>query len=568
MKKTFVVFSAISIAVLLFPIVLTAKDFKVADYGAVADGKTDDGPAVRKAVAAAIKAGPGSKVVFEKKQYRFAKYDGNYHIDLKDVSQITLEGNGAEIINNPYNCIFNIEGCSNVTVRGFYIDCFPLPFTQGRITKVEPDKGVFYLQIQEGFDNPVQVYRTISKKPQWGWGVCMDPVERKRKQEAVMHFYIKDVTEVSSGKNLLRVELDAKYKKHTHELATGDRFVITIKYGGHGANIRVHQSTDCRLENNIIYTAKYGMVHGLSDNRGRIYVKGVQITFKPGTDRLISTPKDGFHVKHNAVGPIIEDGLFEGMLDDSINISVCPYWVKNDLGQNKYLIAEVAFSPRKGDTLIAYTPNPGMVTYGLKVLAVEPQKSGRHHFNIITLNKPIHRLQLHQGASLFPGGFEKMKFTGLYNIDASGKDYIIRNNIFRQQRRHAVLARPSGGLIEGNTIDGVGGCGVRLGNEVGSFYEGPFPSDTIIRNNTFRNTVGIPINVYTNGNNAWARDITIAGNTFSGWPGAAIKLRNVDGGIITGNTIEAGVGNPESSTPIITASSKNMRIEKNTIIDN
>lgn len=34
------------IFVMLFPAVLSAKDFNAADYGAVGDGKTDDGPAI------------------------------------------------------------------------------------------------------------------------------------------------------------------------------------------------------------------------------------------------------------------------------------------------------------------------------------------------------------------------------------------------------------------------------------------------------------------------------------------------------------------------------------------
>jgi lysophospholipase L1-like esterase len=38
---------------------------------------------------------------------------------------------------------------------------------------------------------------------------------------------------------------------------------------------------------------------------------------------------------------------------------------------------------------------------------------------------------------------------------------------------------------------------VVLGNEMGSFYEGPFPNHTIVRNNTIRHTQGTAIDVYT-----------------------------------------------------------------------
>ena len=387
-----------------------AKEFRVVDFGAKGDGKTDDGGAIRQAVSAAVKAGPGSKVVFEKKRYRLAKANVDYHISLKGVKGVTIDGNGAELINTPWNNLVKLEECEDVTVRGFVVDCDPLPFTQGTITDVDAKAGSFTLKIQEGYDNPIEVYRRIGKtQPHWGWGVCMDPEKRIRKADAVMHFHLQNVEETGDG--LLRVTLADSARKHAKELAKGDRFVITLKYGRGGACFYVTRSKNCRLEDNTIYTAKYGMTHSLSDNRGRIHVKGVRITFKPGTDRLISTPKDGFHCKHNAVGPIIEDGLYEGMLDDTINISVCPYWVRKDLGNNRYLIAEVAFSPRKGDTLMAYRPNPGTMTNGLVVEKVEPQptpKGMRGKWNIITLSKPIPNLGLHKGGNLFPGGHDKL----------------------------------------------------------------------------------------------------------------------------------------------------------------
>jgi len=553
---------------------LYAKDFYVKEYGAKGDGKSDDGPAIRKAVEAAVKAAPDATVIFEKKRYRLARAKLDYHIALKGVKGLTIEGNGAELINNPWNNIVKLEECEDVTVRGFVLDCDPLPFTQGTITDVDAKMGSFMLKIQEGYDNPVAVYRKIGKKkPNWGWGVCMDPKERKRKADAIMHFHIQDVKETTD--DLLQVQLVYNARKHAKELTKGDRFVITMKYGRGGASFYVTRSANCRLESNTFFTAKYGMTHSLSDNRGRIHVKGVKITFKPGTDRLISTPKDGFHCKHNKVGPTIEDGLFEGLLDDTINISVCPYWVRQDLSDNRYLIAEVQFSPRKGDTLMAYRPRPGTMTNGLVVEKVEAQptpRGMRGKWNIITLNKPIANLGLHKGVNLFPGGREKLVFTGLYNIDASGKGYIIRGNTFGPQRRHAILARSSGGLIANNVINEVGGSGVKLNNEIGSFYEGPLPSDTIIRNNTLTNTFFDSIKVYTNGKGAVASNITITGNRITDWhtnpmsstSAAAINLRNVVGGIIKDNTIGLGVAAAKFCKPIRLQNCKNITLTNNT----
>ncbi|MGB1129715.1 MAG: right-handed parallel beta-helix repeat-containing protein, partial [Haloferula sp.] len=542
-----------------------AADFPVVDFGAIGDGSTDDAPAVRKALAAAIEAGSGAKLVFEKKVYRFARQPGDAILALDGATGITLEGNGAEIIGNPWNPFLSIRNSTNITMRGFVLDCDPVSFTQGDIIEISPGDGSFLWRIHEGYANPVELEEQLEKKAWQRVGFTLDPKERRIKPGPVD--LIENITEVDRAGRLLRIDLEADSFTH---IAAGDHFVFGLHHGGHGALINVEQSSDIRLEDYTIHGGKFGMNHTFLDNQGRVHVKGAKIAFRPGSKHLVTSIKDGFHVKHNRIGPIIEDCSLEGMMDDSINISVCPYWVKKDLGDNRYLIAEVQFSPRVGNELMAYTPVPGTITRGLKVLAVEPQenpKGRRGKWNIITLDQPIPGLALHQGGNLFPAGPDKLHFTGLYNLDACGKDYIVRNNHFLPQRRHALLARCPGGLFEGNTVDGIGGSGVWLGNEVGSFYEGPFPADTAIRNNRFRSTGRNSIQIGMHGRGARAKNITIENNTFSGWAGAAMSLSNLQGGVIRGNTLEAGHGDAKGIVPVVLRHSSDIRIRENTIHD-
>lgn len=542
-----------------------ADEIRVADFGAKGDGKTDDAPAVRRALAAAVDAGPGSTLRFEKKTYRFGRQPGGAILSLDGATGITLDGHGAEIIGNPWNGFVRISDCADITMRGFVLDCDPASFTQGDIIEASSGKGSLVMRIHKGYANPVELEERLGRKAWQRVGFTLDPVKRRIKPGPVD--FIEHIAELDRAQGLLQIQLKAERLTH---IEAGDHFVFGLHHGSHGALIKVERSTDIRLEDYTIHGGKFGMNHGFFDNHGRVHVKGAKIAFRPGTRHLVTSIKDGFHVKHNRIGPIIEDCVLEGMMDDSINISVCPYWVKEDLGGNRYLIAELQYAPQVGDRLMAYTPIPGTVTRGLEVLSVNPSEEHANRpekWNIITLDRPIPGLSLHEGGGLFPGGPDKLRFTGLYNLDACGQGYIVRNNRFLPQRRHALLARSPGGLFEGNRIDGIGGSGVWLRNEVGSFYEGPFPADTIIRNNRFRRTGGVPIHVGARGTDAWARNITIEGNTFSQWPGSAMRLSNLSGAVIRDNTIEAGRGDGSGSVPVVVKASRELRVRDNAIDD-
>lgn len=538
--------------------------FHLFDFGAVGDGETDDGAAIRAAVAAAIQSGPGSVVVFDEAPYRMLRYSGaRAHIMLEGVQGLTIEGNGATIIGTPYNGFLSVNKCERITMRGFVFDSDPLSFTQGDIVKADSATGELWLKLHPGYTNPIELTEQRGQKSWSRVGFTIEPDQRKLKPGPID--FIKTITEENRAEGLLHLKLETDRFSHIN---ADDRFVFGLQHGGHGAHIDVRESSDVLLEDYTIYAAKYGMNHTLTDNRGRVRVNGAKITYKPDSDRIIVNIKDGFHVKHNAIGPIIENSLIEGIMDDAINISVCPYWVKKDLGENRYLIAEVAFSPRKGDRLMAYTPKSGRVTMELNVLSAEaqtPPKGHRGKWNIIQLDQPIPGLALHTIHDLFPGGHDRLPFTGLYNLDACGKDFIVRNNTFLEQRRYALLARGVGGLFEGNTVNNNNGSGVMLCNEIASFYEGPFPGKITIRDNEFIDTGWDSVRISVRGKGAWATDIVIEDNLFEGWPGSAMKLSNIDGLVVRNNTIRPGRNEDLTSVPIQISSSQNVQVEGNEV---
>jgi hypothetical protein len=394
--------------------------------------------------------------------------------------------------------------------------------------------------------------------------VVFDPVERHRRWDVNMHFFMKEFVRSPAGADIARVFFVAEASKDLANVRPGDRYVITFKYGNSGANNELSGCDNCRFEDFTFHMAKYGMTFAVVNSSGQNAFRRVKIAFKPGSDRLIVTPKDGFHCKANRVGPLIEDCFFEGLLDDSINISVCPYWIKKIIAPGVYAMSG---TPAVGDHLTAFTPSRSEMVEGFVVKSVKPY-ARKPKWNEVVLDREILNPGVNDTGDDFPGGPEKMKFTGMYNIDACGANYVVRNCTFREQRRHAMLARAPGGIIEGNTIDGVGGSGVYMTNEIGSFYEGPVPQNCIIRNNVFRNTQGTPVVVGSQRAKspaAYAKNIRITGNRIESISVPCIRAFSVSGLVISSNKLSLHSAASADAPPLSLTNTVNETISDNSI---
>jgi len=514
--------------------------FRVSTFGAVGDGVHDDGAAIRKAMAAAVQAGPGSRVLFEPKTYRLQEYaQGDYQLELANVKGIAIEGNGARLINAPTNNLIRLRGCRDVTVRGLVIDYDPLPFTQGTIRKVDAGEGTFDLGLHEGYPLPptdAWVKQRLGEGG-WQWGSVIDPEKRHRRWDVQMHFFIKAVRPLDETKRAYRIEVTEQFKRALSPVRPGDRFFLPLPYvrsggrgGSMGTNFSVIACSDCTIEDITFYSARSGMVFGVSHNEGPIALRKLNVRFKPDTSRICTTWRDGIHSKDNRVGPVIEDCYFEGMLDDSINMGANTAMAREVRSDTEFVLMGAPLGP--GDEVLVWDPVTGRTLSRTTVASLRRDRNGV----IVTLrdavpNVVVGRKRPHQDIAS----------THFYNLSRCGRGFIVRNCTFKPQRRHALLVRAPDGLIENNLIDGVGGSAVVLGNEMGSFYEGPFPNNTIVRNNTIRNTRNTAICVYTRTTNQAAEmthGVQIRNNTITVLPGKkGIEVKHARDVVVKHNVV-------------------------------
>lgn len=552
---------------------LAGAVLRVDDFGAVGDGKHDDIGAVVAAVDALKGRGPGSVLEFTSgKTYRLGlREDSVFQIDLQGMTNVTVEGNGAMLLSTPRQAVIRVKNCDGVAVRNFLIEQDPLPYSQGTITKVLQDDAEFVMTIDDGYPLPTDE-ETLKKNfgaIRWDWGSVIDPTERRIRKGMRDHFWVDHI--VPMGPRIYKVKVKKDCVAGLAQVRPGDKYFQPLSYNNlhrlkrlganlFAYNISFENSGDCLLENVTLYSGRSSMCSNVECNYGRITIRGFKVMVRPGTDRVVSNWRDGIHCKDNRIGPIIENCYFESMLDDSINMSQNTIMAQEVISPTTYRMTKFpgqkqwekdTSSIRKGDRLMVFYPTSGEYLGPFRVVKID-----ENDLQVVTFDKPL--------AGVVPGSVRQGKdrlATHFYNMEQSNRGFIIRNNVFRSQRRHAILARAGDGLIENNLIEGVGGGGIVLHNEFGVFYEGPFPRDIVIRNNTIRQTYGVPIEVWSEtGKNRTrqVRDIRIESNLVVVEQSPAIRIENAQDILLENNHYRKPDGR-ELSDPVQAEGSTNIR---------
>ena len=100
-------------------------------------------------VAGRIKAGE-HRIVVPPGRYRVTPRYGT-HLWLKDLADTLIVADGVEMVCTQTCRALVFENCRNVCFRGLTVDFDPLPFTEGRIVAMAPDKRWVEFEIIEGY---------------------------------------------------------------------------------------------------------------------------------------------------------------------------------------------------------------------------------------------------------------------------------------------------------------------------------------------------------------------------------------------------------------------------------
>lgn len=375
--------------------------YNVSNFGAVGDGKTDDGVAINDAVIAAIQytaknAGKKAIVRFEKNK-SYLCHKQNYTMSssgatilIDKANNVTLEGSNSIIIGEPTKSYLRINSCSNIKIKGLNFTYDTPVACRAKVVKREGQWGeTITFEVPEWYIKSVENNKLASSS----FGV---PVNNRRD-----HSWLRSIEKVddthckvvfsSGGYTILRTE--EELKTATDFRSTNYIDLPTPGYSHNGTAFRIlYNRGNVEFENCNIWNASQFIfqITGNLEN-GNINFKNVNLTPRDSSSCPTVAWRDAIHAKDNRGTVSLDDCNLAGTHDDLFNISNTQLRVDAIQNGTTLKLYGLDYSGQyqkiyEGDTVVAFDPKFDKY-YGEAKVAEVIQQEGNKIF--IKLDKDI-----------------------------------------------------------------------------------------------------------------------------------------------------------------------------------
>ncbi|MBL8993033.1 MAG: right-handed parallel beta-helix repeat-containing protein [Spirochaetia bacterium] len=511
----------------------------------------DDPLSVQREIDAAFKAGL-KKIVIPAGVYRLPRPESlPWHLRFFGLKDLEIDATGVTFIftgRDKRSVMF--DNCTNVTFRGATLLREIPPFSQGKIQSLAEDRTSVQIKIDPGYPTDLDDPRYFHHHPPV---IDLYQTGTQKLKPLVPDLYIANVERL--GPDLFRFIFRAALHPAI-PVAVGDAAAWRGKEGG---DLGLWECERMRMEN---ITLKNGMGLAFTElgGEGGNLWKNCTITYaeKPAgaTDLpLIACATDGFNSGATRVGPTLENCLFEGLNDDSVNIHGS-YGMVAEAGEKK-IVADwrnphrAAKTPiplgRPGDTLRFYDRKGSFCGEAVVVSA-----KAAENYSSPDLGKIDSRVFSDRSKAIYweislDRAVKAVSCGVVANPSQTGRGFVVRNCTFRNSRAHGIFIRADKGLIEGSTVEGLAMAGIVIAPELSSWNEADYSRGIVIRSNTIRNVAlgtqpwnsGLTVAAFEFGGfvplPGGHRDIRIDGNRFEDNRGPNLILTSVIGVNVIGN---------------------------------
>lgn len=501
MKKTILSIAALCLASVMFTS-CGSKTYDLSRYGVAPDSGEDSSPLLEQALQAirddlqggkpaVITLLPGRYDFYPERSAAREYYISNHDQDnpkhvgmaFENMSNIVFDGQGAELIFHGRMLPVAVVGSENCTFRNFSVDFENPHISQVQVIENNGEEGGITYKVAPWVEYEIRDSAFVAKGHGWehvpSWGIAFEEgTKRLVYRTSDIRVGTKRVAEISPGV--------IKSPDWNNPRLIPGTVVAMRSYGRPTPGVFVSYSTNTTFENiKIHYAEGMGMLAQMSEN---ITLDGFSVCLRGGDDpRYFTAQADATHFS-GCKGKIISvNGLYEGMMDDAINIHGTYLRVTKRIDGNtlegRYMHKQsYGFEwGRPGDEVQFVKSNTMELTGGRNTItAIEavdrPDYHGAKEFRII-FEKPVGQEISEEGKF----GIENLEWTP----EVLFADNVIRNN----RARGTLFSTPKTTVIERNLFDHTSGSAILLCGDCNGWYETGACNDVTIRNNRFINSL-------------------------------------------------------------------------------
>jgi len=450
------------------------------------------------------------------------------HLVLRGLKDVEIIADGVEMVCTETTRALTISRCTNVVLRGLTIDYDPLPFTQGRITAISPDRNTYEVELLDGYPDASMVrnFKYEVFRPDTRTLRCED----------------RDVSRIETlTPRHLRLTCPGSHDRNPEQV--GDLIVIGAEYAPHGSiphAVECSDNVNTTLEKVTLFASNcFGFLEYNCD--GSVYLR-CRIDRRPPEDdpvkrasaRLRSLDADAYHSKHAVKGPSYIECSASFMGDDCVNICGNYHMVMAAQGRSLRVLAKDRMNIQPGDPveLVLYS---GERLPDAVAVTVEPAGSihddERAFLGRQSLDANLRSARGLGNAFTITLDREVAMARGaiLCSTRRLGNDFAVRDCHFGFNRSRGILIKASRGEITGNRMEGCRMSAILVSPEYW-WLEAGSSTDLNITGNTILNCGPIPICVEASGGDGNVapagahRHVSISGNTITGCAKPAILV--------------------------------------------
>lgn len=477
------------------------KVFEMERYGLVPDKKKDMSVKLQKAIDKIRKeVKPGEEYILRFKSGRYNFYPENaakktYYVSnhdqpnpknigivLEDLSNMTLDGGGSKFVFHGTMLPLALVNSTNCTLENFSIDFDNPHITQIEIVKNEGKGGMTFrvapwVQYKISKDTVFHAYGS-----DWDLAPSSGIAFEKDTKHILYNtgdlFYsTKGVKEV--GDRLLHAPLwnDARLKEGT---------VIAMRaWNRPTPGVFLSHNTNTTLKKVTVHYAQgMGLIAQLCDN---IYMDGFNVCLDSTSNRYFTTQADATHFSQCKGKITSVNGLYEGMMDDAINVHGIYLKIMERLDDHtlraRYMHDQAwGFDwGYAGDTVTFIRSQTMEYLDGVNRIAEITPLDGKDGIGMrefkIRFEQPV------------PAEVDGKTPFGIENLTWTPEVYFAGNTIQNNRARGSLFSTPKKTLVENNLFLNTSGSAILLCGDCNGWYETGMCKDVTIRNNKFVNAL-------------------------------------------------------------------------------